>query len=97
MGSSGSRRGSSSSSAATDSPAGQLGAIAGCVTSLLQRFAFAESLSAESRGGGLQSNARLLPYLFQLGLCFVGFCDDTDLQVCATLPVPARALLDWRL
>lgn len=83
-GSSSSRR-SSSSNAAADSPAAQLGAIAGCITSVLQRFAFGESLSAESRGGGLQSNARLLPYLMQLGLCFLSFCDETDLQVSNSL------------
>ena len=78
-------RRTSSNSAVAESPAGQVGAIAGCLTSSLQRFAFGESLSTESRGGGLQSNARLLPYLFQLGLCFVGFCDETDLQVCTAL------------
>ena len=48
---------------------------------MLQRFAFGESLSAESRGGGRQSNARMLPYLFQLGTYFASFCSDSDLQV----------------
>ena len=59
----------------------QVGAIAGCIACLLQRFAYGESLSAESRGGGRQSNARLLPYLFQLGHYFAGFCSDSDLEV----------------
>ena len=71
--------------------------MAGCIATLLQRFAWGESLSAESRGGGLQSNARLLPYLFQLGHCFLGFCDETDLQV--GLPGPPtpypNAMLFW--
>ena len=53
----------------------------GCMACLLQRFAYAHSLSAESRGGGRQSNARLLPYLFQLGRYFAAFCSASDLQV----------------
>lgn len=48
---------------------------------LLQRLAYGESLSAESRGGGRESNARLLPYLFQLGHYFAGFCSESDLLV----------------
>ena len=55
------------------------------MASLLQRLAYGESLSAESRGGGRQSNARLLPFLFQLGQYFVGFCSTSDLQVCTPL------------
>lgn len=57
-----------------------MGAIAGSMACLLQRLAYGESLSLESRGGGRQSNARLLPYLFQLGQYFAGFCSDSDLQ-----------------
>lgn len=52
------------------------------MASLLQRLAYGESLSVESRGGGRQSNARLLPFLFQLGQYFAGFCSNSDLQVC---------------
>ena len=55
------------------------------MASLLQRLAYGESLSAESRGGGRQSNARLLPFLFQLGQYFAGFCSTSDLQVCTPL------------
>ena len=77
--SSGSRRGHSSSSASGDAST-QVGAIAGSMACLLQRLAYGESLSLESRGGGRQSNARLLPYLFQLGQYFAGFCSDSDLQ-----------------
>ncbi|KAL0024070.1 hypothetical protein WJX79_002966 [Trebouxia sp. C0005] len=77
--SSGSRRGHSSSSASGDAST-QVGAIAGSMACLLQRLAYGESLCVESRGGGRQSNARLLPYLFQLGLYFAGFCSESDLE-----------------
>lgn len=59
----------------------QLGGIVGCMAGLLQRLAYGHSLSAESRGGGRQSNARLFPYLIQLGHYFAGFCSESDLQV----------------
>ena len=76
----GSRRGQGSGSSSQDAPV-QLGGIVGCMTCLLQRLAYGQSLSAESRGGGRQSNARLLPYLIQLAHYFAGFCSQSDLQV----------------
>ena len=81
---SGSRRGQSSSSGTQDASV-QLGGIVGCMACLLQRLAYGQSLSAESRGGGKQSNARLLPYLFQLGHYFAGFCSESDLRVSSLL------------
>ena len=77
---SGSRRGHSSGSSSQDASV-QLGGIVGCMAGLLQRLAYGHSLSAESRGGGRQSNARLFPYLIQLGHYFAGFCSESDLQV----------------
>ena len=77
---SGSRRAQGSSPSSQEASM-QLGAIVGCMACLLQRLAYGESLSAESRGGGRESNARLVPYLFQLGHYFAGFCSESDLQV----------------
>lgn len=77
---SGSRRAQGSGSSSQDA-AMQLGGIVGCIACLLQRLAYGHSLSAESRGGGRESNARLVPYLFQLGHYFAGFCSESDLQV----------------
>lgn len=68
----------------------QVGAIVGCMACLLQRLAYGHSLSAESRGGGSQSNARLLPYLIQLAQYFAGFCSDSDLQVTPCFAVCMR-------
>lgn len=75
----GSRRAQGSSPSSHEAPM-QLGGIVGCMACLLQRLAYGESLSAESRGGGRESNARLVPYLFQLGHYFAGFCSESDLQ-----------------
>lgn len=79
----GSRRGQGGGSSSQDARV-QLGGIVGCMASLLQRLAYGHSLSAESRGGGRQSNARLLPYLIQLAHYFAGFCSESDLQVRAS-------------
>ena len=41
--------------------------VAADVASLLRRFALQQSFSADTGGGGRDSNARLLPALLQLG------------------------------
>ena len=66
--------------------AGRCRLVAHDVKLLLLRFALQESFSADSRGGGKESNIKLLPYLLQLGSFVFGRA------LGAAAPLYARAL-----
>lgn len=48
---------------------------------LLRRFAWRLSFSDDAHGGGRDSNARLLPYLLQMGRYLVEASTSSELQV----------------
>lgn len=69
-------------------PSLQVALVAADVGNLLERFATRASFSADSRGGGRDSNARLLPYMLQLGRHAVRRCSAGELQPHLTVGPP---------
>ena len=55
--------------------------VATCIAQLLQAYAYQQSFSAEAKGGGPESNMRLLLALVALGRYFVSCASPDDLQV----------------
>jgi len=70
------RPGTADSGAAAE----QLGMVAADIGALVDRFATGASFSEDARGGGRESNARLLPYLVALGHHAADACNEAELE-----------------
>lgn len=71
--------------------------MATCIAQLLQAYAHGQSFSGEAKGGGPESNMRLLLALVALGRYFVGCSSPEDIQVSLVmlLTLDATASHPW--
>ena len=66
--------------------------MATCIAQLLQAYVYQQSFSAEAKGGGPESNMRLLLALVALGRYFVSCASPDDLQVGCCCSVDRQAV-----
>uniref|UniRef100_A0A7S1X4P1 E3 ubiquitin ligase UBR4 C-terminal domain-containing protein n=1 Tax=Tetraselmis chuii TaxID=63592 RepID=A0A7S1X4P1_9CHLO len=64
-----------------EAAAGQVALVGADIAALIDRFATGASFSVDARGGGRESNARLVPYLVKLGRHAAQRCTPSDLSV----------------